>query len=51
MFNPQATSSSKAIKQYEAIENPISIDLIEPHLYLGSHEKIKTNFMLSIKPP
>lgn len=35
MLNQQATTSSKAITQSEAIENPISIDLISPHLYLG----------------
>ncbi|XP_063708938.1 dual specificity protein phosphatase MPK-4 [Culicoides brevitarsis] len=34
MFGPQATSS--LINKTEAIENPISIDLIEPHLYLGN---------------
>lgn len=45
MLNQQATTSFKAINKSEAIENPISIDLIEPHLYLGLYMKIQNFFV------
>lgn len=48
MIKSQATSSEKAIIKSEAIENPISIDLIEPHLYLGLYNKTKTIFLFGI---
>lgn len=35
MLEPQVAASSEIMEDSQAIENPNSIDLIEPHLYLG----------------